>query len=226
MSKIELEDNQIIEHKIVEYLQQVPDFFDRHPKLLDSLKLNHKVYGSVSLVERQILNLREKNVQLQSQLNDLLDNAETNSKLLQKCADLFVVLINARSEQEFVDSLLQRLHHNFELDNCQLWLCNDSGTLSHVNYTDHQTLQQLTDQSFIKDEPVCGRVTESISQLLGGDESLNSYAMIPLDTGAKMGLLILGSKDVELFTADMGTLFLRLIGDATEACLNAYHDAR
>ena len=43
--------------------------------------------------------------------------------------------------------------------------------------------------------------------------------MIPLGENASIGVIALGSKDVDLFTADMGTLFLRLIGDVTEACL-------
>jgi uncharacterized protein YigA (DUF484 family) len=62
-------------------------------------------------------------------------------------------------------------------------------------------------------------MTESISQLFKTDKSLESYALIPLGEGAEVGVIALGSHDVELFTADMGTLFLRFIGDICHACL-------
>jgi len=63
------------------------------------------------------------------------------------------------------------------------------------------------------------RVTESINQLFDSEETLESYALIPLGEGAEVGIIALGSHNVELFTADMGTLFLRFIGDVAEACL-------
>lgn len=217
-----LENNEIIEQKVVQYLLETPHFFERHQDLLEKLQLEHQVYGSVSLVERQILRLREKSEKLQQQLNELVTNAKDNNELLIKTSRLCVKLIEAQSEQQLVDILLQELRQNFSVDNSQLWLCNDSGTLSHVNYGDIETIQQLTGQHFIKEDPICGRVTESIAQLFGGDQELQSYAMIPLGESADLGAIVLGSKKVEFFTADMGTLFLRLIGDVAQASLAKY----
>lgn len=208
------------EQEIAVYLEQHPEFFENHQDLLDKLRLQHKVYGSVSLVERQILGLRSKAEKLQTQLNTLIDNAHSNGDLLSKCAELFVAMISAHSMQEMIDRLLEHLRDNFELDNVQLWLFDDAGTLHHVNYSDIEMVRQLTDQHFIQNDPVCGRVTESISQLFGGDHELESYSIIPLGENSRVGVIALGSKDVDLFTADMGTLFLRLIGDVTEACLD------
>ncbi|NVK22013.1 MAG: DUF484 family protein [Kangiellaceae bacterium] len=219
-----VQNNQSVEQKIAQYLKQHPDFFNRHPELLDEMKLTHEVYGSVSLVERQILKLRQRSDEMQKKLNLLVANAGNNSELLNKCTDLCVSLIGAQSQQQMVDTLLAKLTYHFAVDNCQLWLCDDNGTLSHVNYTDLDTIRQLTDQRFINHDPVCGRVTESIAQLFGGDNELQSYAMIPLGEGAENGVIVLGSKQVDLFTADMGTLFLSLIGDVTEARLASYQD--
>lgn len=216
------EDNSIIEQKVAEYLQSHPDFFAQHSELLESLKMDHQVHGSISLVERQILNLREKNVKLQGHLSELLNNAKSNSDLLERSTKLCVTLIEARSKQEVVDKLQQSLIHSFSVDNCQIWLFDQDGTLNHVNYGDLETISQLSDQKFVSNEPVCGRVTESIAQLFGGEASLESFAMIPLGKGSKLGVIMMGSKDVNLFTADMGTLFLRLIGDVSQSCLNSH----
>lgn len=208
-----------VEGKIANYLEKNPEFFERHPQLLENLKINHKVYGSVSLVERQILNLRQRSETLQGRLNEMMDNAQVNSELLVKCSELAVNLIHAPTKQEVVDTLLKQIHDYFDIDDCQVWLCHNDDNLEHVNVSDIDTLRKLTDQQFIQDDPVCGRVTESISQLFNSEQNLESYALIPLGEGAEVGLIALGSHDVELFTADMGTLFLRFIGDVAEACL-------
>lgn len=212
------EDLTRVELKIAAYLEKNPEFFERHPNLLEDLKINHKVYGSVSLVERQILNLRDRSASLQERLTEMLGNAQINSDLLTKCSDLAVNLIQAQSKQAVVNGLLEQLNQHFDIDDCQLWLCENTNSLEHVNYLDIDTIQKLTDQHFIQNDPVCGRVTESISQLFQTEEELKSYALIPLGDGAEIGLITLGSKNVELFTADMGTLFLRFIGDVCQAC--------
>lgn len=214
--------SEIIEQKIVEYLNQHPDFFHYHNELLNNLKLDHNVYGSVSLVEKQILNLRDREQKLKDQLVGLMQTANDNSDLLLKATDLTVALINTLSEQELVDTLREKMTQGFGLDACRVWLFDESGTLAHVNYGDRYTLQQLSDQKFITEEPVCGRVTDSSVQIFDGDKVIQSYALIPLGEGAEMGVIALGSKDANLFTADLGTLFLRLIGDVMYSCMVKY----
>ncbi|NVJ65213.1 MAG: DUF484 family protein [Gammaproteobacteria bacterium] len=216
--------NGIIEQKIVEYLEQNPDFFHQHDELLNKMRLNHNVYGSVSLVEKQILNLREREHKLKEQLGSLLKTANDNSDLLLKATELTVALIKARSDQELVDSLQHTMTEQFGLDACRIWLFDPNGTLNHVNYSDRYTIQQLSDQKFITNEPACGRVTDSSVQIFDGEKTIQSYALIPLGEGAEMGVIALGSKDANLFTADLGTLFLRLIGDVMHSCMEKYLD--
>ncbi|WP_223669937.1 DUF484 family protein [Kangiella shandongensis] len=213
------EDLERVEGKIAAYLAKNPEFFERHPELLENLKIDHKIYGSVSLVERQILSLRNRSHDLQERLTEMLDNAQVNSDLLSKCSELAVTLIRAKTHQQVVDRLLQQLDHHFDIDDCQLWLCDNNEELDSVNYSDSDTLYKLTDLQFMHKDPVCGRMTESIAQLFKSDKELHSYAIIPLGGGAADGVIALGSTNVELFTADMGTLFLRFIGDVCEACL-------
>lgn len=208
-----------VESKIAAYLEKNPEFFDRHPQLLEELKINHKVYGSVSLVERQILNLRQRTETLQTRLNEMIRNAQDNSELLVKCSDLAVKLIEAESKQQMVDSLKQQLLNGFDIDDCQLWLCDSELELTGTSVSDIDTIRKLADHQFIQDDPICGRMTESIGQLFLSEKTLESYALIPLGDGAEVGVIALGSQDVELFTADMGTLFLRFIGDICHACL-------
>ena len=65
------------ESAIADYLKSHPDFFERHPLILLSLKLPHRTGGSaVSLVERQVSVLRQRNAQLERQFKDLVAAAE------------------------------------------------------------------------------------------------------------------------------------------------------
>lgn len=221
-TKIKDSNNGIIEQKILEYIQENPNFFEKYPDALDSVKIEHNVHGSVSLVERQILNLREREAKHKKQIAQMLETAGSNSNLLMKSTDLTVALINAHSEQELFDRLQLHFKKHFAFDDCKVWLFEPKGGLSGVKYSDLKMIQQLTDQLFISNEPVCGRVTDSIAQVFDGNKELESYAIIPIGESAQKAVIAIGSKDANLFTADLGTLFLRMIGDVVEACLAKY----
>ena len=62
---------------VVQYLQTYPDFFERHSSLLTRLRLPHlrNTGQTVSLVERQVDVLRERNQGLERKLNELSADA-------------------------------------------------------------------------------------------------------------------------------------------------------
>jgi len=67
MSKVTDEKNSnqfVTQKKIKEYLLKNPNFFDENPDTLENLVIPHLSGGAISLVERQVLLLREKNLEL------------------------------------------------------------------------------------------------------------------------------------------------------------------
>ena len=60
----------ISEQAVHDYLAAHPDFFEEHASLLSSLHLPHAAGGAVSLVERQISVLRQKDIKLEKQLKE------------------------------------------------------------------------------------------------------------------------------------------------------------
>src|SRR3977135_332331 len=73
------------EESIASYLQRNPDFFERHQALLARLRLPHARGGStISLVERQIEMLREKQAALESKLAELVRVARANDAISER----------------------------------------------------------------------------------------------------------------------------------------------
>ena len=64
------------DEQIVDYLRAEPDFFKRHPNLLSELNLPHDTGQAVSLIERQVAILRERNMQMRRRMNELLQTGK------------------------------------------------------------------------------------------------------------------------------------------------------
>ncbi len=76
-----------------EYLQNYPDFFERNSPLLAKLRLPHlrDVGATVSLVERQVEVLRERNQTLERKLKELVEVARANDALADRTRTVAVV---------------------------------------------------------------------------------------------------------------------------------------
>src|ERR1700683_3864246 len=84
---------------VAEYLQTYPDFFERNSPLLTKLRLPHlrDVGATVSLVERQVEVLRERNQSLERKLKELVDVARANDALADRIHRLSQRLIRAHT---------------------------------------------------------------------------------------------------------------------------------
>ena len=82
----ELKSEPLTDDTVVQYLQNSPDFFERHATLLAKLRLPHTRSSgqTVSLIERQVDVLRERNTGLERKLKDLVEVARLNEQLTEK----------------------------------------------------------------------------------------------------------------------------------------------
>ena len=95
-------DEESDESTIADYLQSNPDFFERHATLLTTLKLPHNRGSSaISLVERQVAALRDKNEKLEARLRELIEVARSNDVLAAKIHRLACRLVRAQSASRF-----------------------------------------------------------------------------------------------------------------------------
>src|SRR5210317_743301 len=95
-AKAEFVEEELSERSIHDYLAAHPDFFERHSTLLSSLNLPHASGGAVSLVERQVAVLRQKDLKLERQLKELIEVARANDLLGAKIHELTMHLLDAK----------------------------------------------------------------------------------------------------------------------------------
>ena len=99
---------------VAEYLKSNPEFFEDYADVIAEIFVPHPHGGrAVSLAERQMLTLRDKNRQTETKLAELIAFGEENDAISEKVHRLAVGLIAAETFQAVIHLL------NFHLrDDC------------------------------------------------------------------------------------------------------------
>ena len=213
--------------EVAQYLQEHPQFFNEYADLLADIQISHPQDDKViSLNERQVISLRERNRVLQDKLLELISFGEENDAIGEKMHRLAIALLAVSSLDELFNALYFSLKEDFAVPLVALRLWNISSSAgSHAEFTlvsdDVRTIAESLPQ------PYCGNhVADEIKQWFGeGAEHLHSFAMIPLNTNQTIGLLVLGSPDVERFYPEMGTLHLKRLGELVCTTITRYNQA-
>ena len=214
-----------------DYLAAHPDFFERHDDLLNTLRLPHVTGGTVSLVERQVSTLRQKDLKLERRLRELLDVARANDSLTQKIHSLSVRLLDAGSLEATLSACEQSLRTAFDADHAVLVLFRDPDMFSGINVgrffrplmKDADGLKSF--ESFLaRGKPRCGQVRDTQRDFLFGDETdeIGSCALVPLGDHCELGFLAIGSGDANRFHPAMSLDFITRLGELISAALRRY----
>ena len=212
--------------EIEQYLKDHPQFFaqlfERHPELLESINVPHPYGGhAIPLSERQTLSLREKVKILEGKLSELIEFGEENDAISEKVHRVSSALLGARDFAAVVHALYFHLREDFTVPHVALRLWGQSlldGTLEGAPIADEQ--RALADTM---GPPHCGPAEGSVflPWFRESADHVRSIALIPLGSTKVFGLLALGSEDPQRFYPEMGTLYLRRIGDLAAAALSA-----
>jgi uncharacterized protein YigA (DUF484 family) len=213
----------IDEESIADYLQKNPEFFERHAGLLTKLKLTHNRGAStVSLIERQVVALREKNQSLDGRLREFIEVARSNDVLSEKIHKLACRLIRARTASAMLDGIETSLREDFGASEWLILL--GSGQKSELNDITSRHLRAVKEGApelkmfetlFESGRPRCGQIRDSQRDFLFGANTveIGSAALVPLGPRPHLGLLAIGSPDAERFHPAMSTEFLAHIGE-------------
>ena len=229
--KADFIEEELSEQTVHDYLADHPDFFERHPKLLGSLHLPHASGGAVSLVERQVSVLRQKDIKLERQLKELIEVARTNDVLAAKVHALTLQLLAASDLDRTVAVVEEAMRTGFGADQAVLVLFGDSdsfddisaGRFFRVVEKDDPALKPFS--TFLNGSSArCGKIRDSQRAFLFRDdaEEIGSAALVPLGDGAEIGFLAVGSVDSERFHPGMRIDFLTRIGELVAGSLQRF----
>ncbi|MDH5178450.1 MAG: DUF484 family protein [Gammaproteobacteria bacterium] len=211
-----------MERDVANYLMHNPDFFTRHEDLLGQLSLSHASGKAISLIERQVAVLREQNTKLDRKLGKLIENARFNEQLVERINALILALLDARSLEHVLEIVETRLSRDFDADAVIIRLFN-TGHPAMAAHPDVINWSEPALGAFEKiiagRRPICGSLRPGQLDSLFNDEAGNigSAALIPLiendHSTTCYGMLAIGSHNHQRFRSDMGTLFLKQLGD-------------
>lgn len=200
--------------QIADYLTNHPSFFDEHPTLLADLRLPHASGAAVSLVERQILVLREQNRELKRKLLELVDVARDNDRLNERMHRMTLHLLRSDSLRALLDALKHHLHNEFKADAISVQLTGLDESRQRDTWATRlepdEAVRTLFKTAFVDGRPQCGRLKKEQLDFLFGAQAtaIESAIVVPLGKQSEQGLIAVGSREVNRFNPCMGTLFM------------------
>ena len=224
-------EEEISEQTVKDYLQAHPDFFERHSALLSSLSVPHGSGEAVSLVERQVSMLRQKELRLERQLKELIDVARANDLLATKIHKLTLQLLAARELPTTITAVEQAMRSGFDADQSILVLFGDPQLFEDIDAGRFfRVIEREADElkpfdTFLNGTgPRCGQVRDSQRDFLfpGDANEIGSVALVPLGSKAQLGFLAIGSADADRFHPGMSIDFLARVGDLVAGALERH----
>ncbi len=230
-AKTEFVEEELSEQSIHDYLAAHPDFFERHSTLLSSLNLPHASGGAVSLVERQVAVLRQKDLKLERQLKELIEVARANDLLSAKIHELTMQLLIANDLHKTIAVIEEAMRSGFDADHAVLVLFGDPEAFEDINAGRFFRAVKKDDPmlkpfgTFLGGtSPRCGKIRDSQRAFLfhGDADEIGSAALVPLGDGAEIGFLAVGSVDGDRFHPGMSIDFLTRLGDLVAGSLKRF----
>ena len=212
--------------EVAQFLKSNPQFFDQNPQLLEAIYVPHPHGGrAIPLTERQIVSLREKVRLLEAKLGEFVRFGEDNDAIGEKVHRLSLALLGACDFASTAHALYFHLREDFAVPHVALRVWGKSLPAG----TDVDTLEgspveaELQDKAETMGAPQCGPAAGNpfLPWFREAQEHIRSMALVPLGQTRTIGLLALGSEDPQRFFPEMGTLYLRRIGELCAAGVTA-----
>ncbi len=216
------------EQQVADYLLQHPEFFNNNAAMLNDLHIPHVAGSAVSLIERQVFALREKNKYFEDKLQEMVEAVHDNQRLNMSLQRLAVNLFMVDSMDDVIATVLEELRHKLQVDFVSIWLFSED-----ADRLEQQSQRYISKQAFgsqvlakvIENRAIqCGRLQGEPLDILFGEEApqVASAAVLPLSMADTFGLLAVGSRDEQHYHPGMGTDYLTQLGELVSAAMRQY----
>jgi uncharacterized protein YigA (DUF484 family) len=209
--------------QVADYLKNHPDFFENNIALLTDVEIPHPHGGrAISISERQVLALREKNRLIEAKLAELIQFGVENDAISEKIHHLACTLIGCKNLDHVLATIYSHMREGFAIPHALLRLWHPA-----LNPSTHAESAATTAEvrSFVAGmkAPYCGSHAVYETNRWFGESSshLKSFAMVQLSGEQTFGVLVLASEDQQRFYPEMGTLYLTRISELVSAAVEA-----
>jgi uncharacterized protein YigA (DUF484 family) len=204
---IQLDELNLTDDLIVDYLHDNPEFFNRNPELINSLRLADQNRGTVSLVERQQSQQRQKIHGLEEEITQLMAIANQNEQLFALYSDLYLRLLDCSSADELLDCLYQATTELLSLSGLKVWL-KENTAVEHSSIVKNDCAGVMNNR-LSKDDYYFGRLQKSEQELIFSQHQEGSVVLIKLNhINDDIGFIAISSADADHFDPRMDTLLL------------------
>ena len=216
------------EQQVIDYLISTPDFFAKNGDLLADMTLVHESGQAVSLIERQVSLLRERNANFEKKLHEMVDAVHDNQRLNTSLQRLAINLFHVDGLDDIIATIDDEIRNKLDTDFFALRLLTDDPALAanqpkrYVFLGDERLehFSKIIDSKNIQ----CGRIVDEQAQMFFDSEleQLGSAAVVPIADAETYGLIGFGSKDEQHYHPGMGTEFLQQLADLVSAAIKPH----
>lgn len=204
---------------IAEFLRQNPDFFTAHPDVFAELRVPHPhEHRAISLGERQVLALRERQRTLEQRLSTFTTLATKNQRIVEGVRDWTLPLLAQADAAALPHQVTNGLCNTFQLAAValRLWGCGQGDDAWQA-----EVPASLRDEAAAQAAPACDADPRHAAYgWLASPPASGARIPVRAPDGTVFGLLVLGDNDAARFAGDMGTDFLADIGRVAGAALS------
>ena len=189
------------------FLRAHPDFLQDRPGLLAVLNLPHGGEGAVSLVERQVSVLRQRDIVSRQQIDALSDIGRENDRLLEATRRTVLALLSGTNRQELVQIWLVQLTNTFEAElGALVWITGEPNS---------NRAESVASKLIRQGDSFSGVLRpEEMKALFTSDASEGSAALSPIRNSSDiLGVLAVGAKDSKRYRPQDGTIFLDYLAE-------------
>ncbi|ETN93128.1 hypothetical protein U062_01013 [Gammaproteobacteria bacterium MOLA455] len=212
-----------IEKVVREFLRNNPDFLDKNTDILETMVLPHNSGKAVSLVERQVGVMRNRNKEMRSRLDNMLQTAKENDLLFEKSKRLVLNLLEAKTLSALIEAVYDSLGKDYGIEFYSLTLFGDEKKLPRTmaRIASTEKANERVGTLIGANRAVCGILREDEMMFLFGERGrqVGSVAAVPLRYDSLYGILAVGNRDPNFYKSSMGTLFLSYIAEVLNRVL-------
>jgi hypothetical protein len=206
--------------EVAGYLRDHPEFFEHYAELLAEIYIPHPHGGrAIPISERQILTLREKNRQIEGKLRQVIQFGEENDVIGERMHRICVALLAATELRGVLNAVYLNLREDFAVPHVALRLWRGASRADLPEFGPVSAAAREFAAGLAN--PCCsGHALVDSAGLFGeAGPHLRSFSYLPLRDGETFGILALASEDPHRFYPEMGTVYLKRLGDLVGAAI-------